>query len=389
MSDARTSRRRRDRSGGRAGRPRGSLRRAAAGRLGRRRPQRPARAPAAARLRGSRASAGHPAAVLLAAGRRSGAAWRWPGRCRGGACCWCRTPSGWRGCSRSRWSTARSGSTGCWRSPDEYLRPPARSTTSRRDAAGVRRPHPVLRRRTTGRSTSPATRRARCSSSSGWCGSGSAATSSPRSSSWRRGQRSALRGAGDACGSSARRRSARSAAPFLVLAPAAVFLAVSADAMFAAVAAWGLAALACAATASGRRVVGWSVRRRAAARLVRDAVLRPAAAGHPGARRAARWRARGGRCRSPRWPALAVVLAFAALGFAWWEAYPVLVDRYWDGIASTRPAPTGCGATSARCWSRPGRCWAPGWRSPPAGRRRRADLACSPGRPRSRSWSPT
>ena len=36
--------------------------------------------------------------------------------------------------------------------------------------------------------------------------------------------------------------------------------------------------------------------------------------------------------------ALVVVLAFAALGFAWWEAYPVLHDRYWDGIAADRPA---------------------------------------------------
>ena len=35
--------------------------------------------------------------------------------------------------------------------------------------------------------------------------------------------------------------------------------------------------------------------------------------------------------------ALAVVLAFAAGGFAWWEAYPVLHDRYWDGIAAERP----------------------------------------------------
>jgi hypothetical protein len=34
--------------------------------------------------------------------------------------------------------------------------------------------------------------------------------------------------------------------------------------------------------------------------------------------------------------ALAVVLAFAALGFVWWEAYPVLVERYWDGVASRR-----------------------------------------------------
>jgi hypothetical protein len=36
--------------------------------------------------------------------------------------------------------------------------------------------------------------------------------------------------------------------------------------------------------------------------------------------------------------AVAVVLAFALAGFAWWEAYPVLVERYWDGIASRRPA---------------------------------------------------
>jgi hypothetical protein len=36
--------------------------------------------------------------------------------------------------------------------------------------------------------------------------------------------------------------------------------------------------------------------------------------------------------------ALAVVLAFAVGGFAWWEAYPVLHDRYWDGIAKDRPA---------------------------------------------------
>ena len=35
--------------------------------------------------------------------------------------------------------------------------------------------------------------------------------------------------------------------------------------------------------------------------------------------------------------ALAVVLGFAALGFAWWEAFPVLRDRYHDGIAQDRP----------------------------------------------------
>jgi hypothetical protein len=36
--------------------------------------------------------------------------------------------------------------------------------------------------------------------------------------------------------------------------------------------------------------------------------------------------------------AAAVVLAFAAAGFAWWEAFPVLRERYWDGIAADRPA---------------------------------------------------
>ena len=35
--------------------------------------------------------------------------------------------------------------------------------------------------------------------------------------------------------------------------------------------------------------------------------------------------------------ALGVVLAFAAGGFPWWEAYPVLHERYYDGIASRRP----------------------------------------------------
>jgi hypothetical protein len=35
--------------------------------------------------------------------------------------------------------------------------------------------------------------------------------------------------------------------------------------------------------------------------------------------------------------ALAVVLAFAAAGFAWWDAYPVLRERYLDGIAQDRP----------------------------------------------------
>ena len=131
---------------------------------------------------------------------------------------------------------------------------------------------------------------------------------------------------------------ARLAAPFLVLTPAAVFLAVSADAVFAALAAWGLAALALAARAQGRgRLVGWGV---LAGLLLGWCVMSSYGLPLLGIlaltvlHLARSW-----------WPlpvaavaALGMVLVFAVLGFAWWEGYPVLVDRYWDGIAATRPA---------------------------------------------------
>ena len=127
---------------------------------------------------------------------------------------------------------------------------------------------------------------------------------------------------------------ARRAAPFLVIGPAAVWQCVSADGMFAAVAAWALAAL---AIASVRRSAGWAV---VAGLLLGGCVMMsygllllgiPALAVlHLGGS----WR--------PLVPAalaaLAVVLGFAALGFAWWEAIGVLHDRYWDGIARRRPA---------------------------------------------------
>ncbi len=130
---------------------------------------------------------------------------------------------------------------------------------------------------------------------------------------------------------------ARKAAPFLVLTPAAVFLAVSADAMFAAVAAWGLAALAVGATASNRRqTVGWSV---LAGLLLGYCMLLSyglpligllAVAVLVSARSWLPLPIAGGS-------ALVVVLGFAVAGFAWWEAYPVLVDRYHDGVAADRP----------------------------------------------------
>ena len=132
--------------------------------------------------------------------------------------------------------------------------------------------------------------------------------------------------------------SARRAAPFLVLGPAAVWTAVSADALFAAVAAWGLAALALGAS-SGRRgpMIVWSTLAGLLLGycvmmsyglpllgLLAVAVLVAARAWEPFVVAAA--------------SASAVVLAFAAGGFALWEAFPVLRERYWDGIAADRPA---------------------------------------------------
>jgi hypothetical protein len=126
---------------------------------------------------------------------------------------------------------------------------------------------------------------------------------------------------------------ARRAAPFLVFAPAAIWQSVSADAVFAAVAAWGIAALAAAAV---KRSTVWAL---VAGLLLGFAVMLSyglpllallALAVLVVARnwRPLPWAVLG---------ALAVVLTYAALGFAWWEALPVLQDRYWDGVARNRP----------------------------------------------------
>lgn len=132
-------------------------------------------------------------------------------------------------------------------------------------------------------------------------------------------------------------RHARLAAPFLVAGPAAIWMAVSGDALFAAVAAWATVLLAAAATTRRRwhraalavasgLLYGWCVFLSYGLLLL--GIL---AVGVLVAARA--WRplpwAVGG--------ALVVVAAFAANGFLWWEAYPVLVERYYAGIASERP----------------------------------------------------
>ncbi|WP_375388685.1 hypothetical protein, partial [uncultured Amnibacterium sp.] len=130
---------------------------------------------------------------------------------------------------------------------------------------------------------------------------------------------------------------ARRAAPILVLAPAAVWIGVTADAAFGAIAAWGLCCLAVAAT-SPRRSRGALVAVAAGLLLGFSVFL---SYGMPllGLLAIAILLA----ARSFRvlpvavLAAVAVAAAFAAAGFAWWEAYPVLVDRYWAGVATRRP----------------------------------------------------
>jgi hypothetical protein len=130
---------------------------------------------------------------------------------------------------------------------------------------------------------------------------------------------------------------ARRAAPFLVTGSAAIWMAVSADALFGAVAAWGLCCLAIAATArtawakAGWGAVagllfGWCVMLSYGLPILGILALAVLFAAHS-------W-------RPLPWvigAAVAVVLTFSVYGFSWWDAYPVLVRRYWDGVASRRP----------------------------------------------------
>ncbi|MFI1107607.1 hypothetical protein ACH4TU_06595 [Streptomyces physcomitrii] len=133
-------------------------------------------------------------------------------------------------------------------------------------------------------------------------------------------------------------RLARRAAPFLVLSPAAVWAGVSADGYFAAVAAWAVALLALAATRRERPVLSlacgfgagllfgltWYLSYGlvlfaafAGAVLLLTRTARPLPALLAGA--------------------LVVPLAFTFAGFAWWEAYDILVDRYYQGAGGVRP----------------------------------------------------
>jgi hypothetical protein len=128
---------------------------------------------------------------------------------------------------------------------------------------------------------------------------------------------------------------ARRAAPFLVLAPAAVWVGTSADGYFAAVAAWAVAFLALAVTGHRPRSTGFvsgllfGLTAYLSYGLTLFAVI-GAAVLLLGSRRT--------RPLPFLLAGLAVVPAvFTALGFDWWEAYHLLVTRYYQGAGGVRP----------------------------------------------------
>lgn len=125
---------------------------------------------------------------------------------------------------------------------------------------------------------------------------------------------------------------ARSAMPWIVLAPSAVWMGVNGDAVFTAVAAWGLALVAIAAKKSSipaaiaaGLLLGYCVY--LSYGLVLLGILAVAVLIIARTWRPLPW-ALGG--------AGVIAAAFTLGGFAWWDAYPVLRERYYDGIASDR-----------------------------------------------------
>ena len=131
---------------------------------------------------------------------------------------------------------------------------------------------------------------------------------------------------------------ARRAAPFLVLAPAAVWMGTSADSFFAAVAAWTVALLALAVTRGSLAAAGASGLLFGLTCYLSYGLTLIALIGA-----AVLWLGRRGvRGRPVLLVALfagaAVVPAvFTLAGFDWWEAYRLLVTRYRQGAGGVRP----------------------------------------------------
>ncbi|GAA3785709.1 glycosyltransferase family 39 protein [Streptomyces coacervatus] len=128
---------------------------------------------------------------------------------------------------------------------------------------------------------------------------------------------------------------ARRAAPFLALAPAAVWVGTSADGYFTAVAAWATAFLALAVTGHHPRWTGF------AAGLLFGLTAYLSYGLTLFALIAAAVLLLGSQRTRPLpflLAGLAVIPAvFTALGFNWWEAYHLLVTRYYQGAGGVRP----------------------------------------------------
>ncbi|MFE9448912.1 hypothetical protein [Streptomyces sp. NPDC006739] len=133
-------------------------------------------------------------------------------------------------------------------------------------------------------------------------------------------------------------RLARRAAPFLALAPAAVWVGASADGYFAAVAAWAVALLAVALTRRSLAAAGGSGLLYGLTCYLSYGLVLVALIGAAVlllGRRALRERP---LLLLPLLGATAVVPAvFTLAGFDWWEAYHLLVKRYYQGVGGIRP----------------------------------------------------
>ncbi|MGW3989936.1 hypothetical protein [Streptomyces sp. NPDC004830] len=131
---------------------------------------------------------------------------------------------------------------------------------------------------------------------------------------------------------------ARRAAPFVVLAPAAVWMGTSADAYFAGVAAWAVALLAVAVTrrSCGAAAVSGVLFGLTCYLSYGLTLFAPIAASVLFLGR------RGLRARPALGAALVAGAAvvptlFTLAGFDWWEAYRLLVTRYYQGAGGVRP----------------------------------------------------
>ena len=133
---------------------------------------------------------------------------------------------------------------------------------------------------------------------------------------------------------------ARTAAPFVAVAPSAIWIAVSADGYFAGVAAWGITLLALAVTARVRLpwlaavgaglLLGWGIFLNYGLGLIALPAIAVLIS-------AATWRAALTALAPAVLAALAVVGVFALAGFWWFDGYLLVQERYWQGIANDRP----------------------------------------------------